>query len=194
MALLEQPGTPRQQRRKILAVDGEGAIDTRQRTCVITALPQQQCPEVRPQKLVRVQALGLLISNLRCGREPVDLIGHCQAATGLAAQAYINTYTQDAEEEADALAVKTMVKAGYDPNGLITMLQTLQAEAAGSLQPPAFLLSHPATSERIRDVSNLIRQEGPLSGLRTNDRKFAIIKKRIRLVVGTDVDSESDSE
>ncbi len=117
-----------------------------------------------------------------------------QAATGLAAQAYINTYTQDAEEEADAMAVKTMVKAGYDPNALITMLQTLQAEAAGGLQAPQFLLSHPATSERIQDVSYLIRQEGPLSGLRTNDRKFAIIKDRIRLVVGTDVDSESDSE
>ena len=50
------------------------------------------------------------------------------------------------------------------------------------------------TSERIRDVSYLIRQEDSPSGLRTNDRKFAIIKERIRLVVGTDVDSESDSE
>jgi len=115
-----------------------------------------------------------------------------QAATGLAAQAYINTYTQDAEEAADAQAVKTMVKAGYDPNALITMLQTLQAEAAGGLQVPQFLLSHPATSERIQDVSYLIRQQGPLSGLRTNDRKFEIIKARIRLVVGTDVDPEPE--
>ena len=50
-----------------------------------------------------------------------------QLATGVAAQAYLNTYTQDAEREADALAVETLVRAGYDPNTLITMLQTLQA-------------------------------------------------------------------
>ena len=115
-----------------------------------------------------------------------------QLATGVAAQAYLNTYTQDAEKEADALAVKSMVRAGYDPNALITMLQTLQAEAAGGLQAPQFLRSHPATSERIRDVSYLIRQEGSLSGLRTDDGKLGIIKERIRLVAGIDVEAEPE--
>ena len=87
-----------------------------------------------------------------------------------------------------------LAQAGYDPNALITMLQTLQAEAAGGLQAPAFLRSHPATSERIRDVSFLIRQQGSLSGLRSDDGKLGIIQDRIRLVAGTDVDSESESE
>ncbi len=115
-----------------------------------------------------------------------------QLATGVAAQAYLNTYTQDAEEEADALALKSMVGAGYDPNALITMLQTLQAEAAGGLQAPQFLQSHPATHERIRDVSYLIRQEGSLSGLRTDDGKLGIIQERIRLVAGIDVEAEPE--
>ncbi len=117
-----------------------------------------------------------------------------QLATGVAAQAYLNTYTQDAEREADALAVESMVRAGYDPNALATMLETLQAESAGSLQMPQFLLSHPATSDRIQNVSNLIRAQGSPAGLRTDDGKLEIIKQRIKLIVGTDVDSERELE
>ena len=116
-----------------------------------------------------------------------------QLATGVAAQAYLNTYTQDAESEADRLAVETMVRARYDPNALVTMLQTLQQETAGGLQMPQFLRSHPATSERIRVVSGLIREQGSPQGLRSDDRKLAIIQERIRLIVGTDIEPEPES-
>jgi predicted Zn-dependent protease len=115
-----------------------------------------------------------------------------QVATGVAAQAYLNTYTQDAESEADVLAVETMVRARYDPNALVTMLQTLQQETAGGFQMPQFLRSHPATSERIHVVSGLIRAQGSPQGLRSDDRKLAIIQERIRLIVGTDIEPEPD--
>lgn len=116
-----------------------------------------------------------------------------QLATGVAAQAYLNTYTQEAETEADALAIETMVRARYDPNALVTMLQTLQQETAGGLQMPQFLQSHPATSERIRVVSGLIRAQGSPQGLRSDDRKLAIIQERIRLIAGTDIEPEPES-
>jgi predicted Zn-dependent protease len=118
-----------------------------------------------------------------------------QLATGVAAQAYLNTYTQDAEREADRLAVETMVRSGYHPEALITMFQTLQAEAAGGMPLPDFLKSHPATTERIRNVQFLINQQSPLpSGLRREDRKLPIIQERIKLVVGTDVNTDRESE
>jgi predicted Zn-dependent protease len=111
-----------------------------------------------------------------------------QLATGVAAQAYLNTYTQDAEREADELAVETMIRAGFEPNALITMFQTLQAESAGGMPVPQFLKSHPATNERIRNVQYLIKMQSPLPpGLRTKDEKLPIIQERIKLIVGTDV-------
>jgi len=116
-----------------------------------------------------------------------------QTATSIAAQAYMNTYTQDAESEADALAVDSMVAAGFDPQALVTMFQTLQAEAQGGYAMPQFLQSHPATSERIQSVSALIRARGSPQGLRLEDRKLPIIKERIRLIVGTDMEREPES-
>jgi predicted Zn-dependent protease len=117
-----------------------------------------------------------------------------QLATGVAAQAYLNTYTQDAERDADALAVESMIRADYAPDALVTMLQTLQQEAGAGMAMPQFLKSHPATAERIQNVSVLIRAQGSPQGLRRDDRKLAIIQKRIELIVGTDIDSKPQPE
>ena len=116
-----------------------------------------------------------------------------QTATAVAAHAYLNTYTQEAEREADVLAVDSMLGAGFDPQALVTMFQTLQAEAEGGFAAPQFLLSHPATSERIQNVSALIRARGSARALRLEDRKLPIIQERIRLIVGTDIDREPES-
>ena len=111
--------------------------------------------------------------------------------TDMAAATYMNTYSQDAEREADALAIDTLVRAGFDPNALITMFQTLQADAAGGLAMPQFLRSHPAPAQRMTNVQRLIRSHEPLPpNLRTVDRKLPIIHERIKLVVGTDTNSE----
>ena len=115
-------------------------------------------------------------------------------ATDVAATAYLNTYTQDAEREADKLAVETMLAAGYEPQALITMFQTLQAEAAGGMGVPQFLKSHPATTERIRNVQLMIRQAGPIPSIRAEDGRLPIIQERIKLVVGIDLEIDPDED
>ena len=117
-----------------------------------------------------------------------------QFGVGVAAQAYLNTFTKEAESEADILAVETMVRAGYDPEGLITMFETLLEETAGGFDPPQFLQSHPATAERIAQVRAEIRRHEPLGQARRTDRgKLEIIQNRIELVIGTDIDTDADS-
>ena len=56
--------------------------------------------------------------------------------SSVAGQAYMNTYTRDAEREADALAVETMVHAGWNPEGMVTMFETLKKEY-GRIRRPA---------------------------------------------------------
>jgi predicted Zn-dependent protease len=114
-----------------------------------------------------------------------------QAGVGIAATAYNASFTREDEAEADKLAVDSMIKAGYDPHALISMFQTLRAEEKG-FRPPQFLIDHPATQERINQVSAEIKLESPPAGLRTDDNgKLEIIQKRIELIVGTDPGSDS---
>lgn len=73
---------------------------------------------------------------------------------GLAAMGYLNTFSREAEHEADAFAVQLLFKAGYDPRGLVTFFETLKGK--GGPSTPAFLSSHPATSVRIARTRRMI--------------------------------------
>ncbi len=108
----------------------------------------------------------------------------------VAAQSYLATFTQDAELEADMLAVESLIRAGYDPHGMVTFFETLKREADHGLALPQFLSSHPATDERIATVRAAIRAREPLPPLRRDDGgKLEIIQRRIDLIIGTDPDA-----
>ncbi len=116
-----------------------------------------------------------------------------QLLSGVAAQAYLATYTRDAEREADQLAIETMVRGGWDPDGMIAMFQKLMEQNSGGAHMPQFLSSHPATAERIQNVADVRAKYGevPLL-LRTDGGRLEIIQKRIELIVGTDEGSVGD--
>ena len=77
-----------------------------------------------------------------------------QTLGGLAAMGYLNTFSREAEHEADAFAVQLMFKARYDPGGLATFFETLRKQKGPST--PRFLASHPATSARISNTRRMI--------------------------------------
>jgi predicted Zn-dependent protease len=107
--------------------------------------------------------------------------GAAQLGGGLAAMTYLNSFGREAEEEADLFAVGVLPEAGYDPGGLVTFFETLQRE--GGSEAPAFLSSHPATSDRIEATRSSILALGPREGLRSNDGgKFEIIQARVALL------------
>jgi predicted Zn-dependent protease len=114
-------------------------------------------------------------------------------AGSMAGQAYMGTYTRDAEREADALAVETMVHAGWNPEGMVTMFETLKKETGG-FSGPQFLSSHPATDERIENVQRDIAKYPGSSKLKYDDSKLPIIQERLRLIVGTDREVPAEDE
>jgi predicted Zn-dependent protease len=106
-----------------------------------------------------------------------------QLGGGLAGVAYINSFSREAEMEADAFAVETMPRAGYDPNGLVTFFQTLQGESGGT--PSDFLSSHPATADRAAAARAGIDALASSQGLALHDNgRLQIIQRRIELVMG----------
>lgn len=90
------------------------------------------------------------------------------AVGGLAAMGYLNTFSREAEHEADAFALGLMYRAGYDPRGLVSFFETLRREKGGSTTP-TFLSSHPATSVRIANARKLIEGLPRGVGLETED-------------------------
>ena len=92
---------------------------------------------------------------------------------GQGAQLYTLSYSRDQEREADALGVRYLAKAGYDPWAASTMLQQLGAQTSldnklrsqeGEGQRPSWLNTHPLTEERVQLTRKDAKQVTPAPG------------------------------
>jgi predicted Zn-dependent protease len=105
-----------------------------------------------------------------------------QLGGGLAATAYLNSFSREDELAADAFAVEVMPRAGYDPQGLVRFFETLREQ--DSAAPPDFLSSHPATEARIVSAQQRIETRPPSAPVSLDDGgRFEIIKARIELLL-----------
>ncbi|MGE0191747.1 MAG: M48 family metalloprotease [Planctomycetota bacterium] len=72
---------------------------------------------------------------------------------------------RDQELESDTLGVGYMIKAGYHPEALIDVMNTLD-RTAGKGRPPEFMSTHPSGEHRREEIRNAIEkwvaQNGPL--------------------------------
>lgn len=118
---------------------------------------------------------GLLAG--RGGAAAANILG------GLGTVAVINSFTREAEREADAFAVEVMPRAGYDPLGIVTFFETMNRE--GGARPPEFLSSHPAPTSRMQAARQQIAQASLPPDLRVTDNgRLEIIQRRVRLLTG----------
>jgi predicted Zn-dependent protease len=91
-------------------------------------------------------------------------------------------YSRDAEREADNFGIQYMVKAGYDPNGAVTMFDKLAALGGANAANIFEQLSssHPETGERINNVRQEISGISPLpKGLSLNRDRYQKMVKRL---------------
>jgi predicted Zn-dependent protease len=92
-----------------------------------------------------------------------------------ASQRTLAAFSQQQELEADAIGVRTIGRAGYDPFAAARFLNAMQRYAAyrsaATLQDqrPDFLATHPATPERVAFAIRAARQFGA-PGVGTTDR------------------------
>ena len=64
-------------------------------------------------------------------------------------------FSRDHESEADAIGLRYMARAGYDPHEAITFWQRM-AESSRGQQPPEFLSTHPSNGTRIARLQELL--------------------------------------
>lgn len=88
-------------------------------------------------------------------------------ATAMAtAEALTLKYTREMETEADQNSLQYMIRAGYDPQGLITFMNKIYKYSLSSgPRVPPYLSTHPAIENRIALMENLLqtipRSSGP---------------------------------
>ncbi len=70
----------------------------------------------------------------------------------LIGQAISTRYGRDDELESDALGVRFMAEAGYDPRSLIGVMQKLEQASGGSPRGPEFLSTHPNPGNRVARI------------------------------------------
>lgn len=83
------------------------------------------------------------------------LLMGAQLATG----GYQLRFGRGQEIEADELGMRYMTLAGYDPHGMLEVMQVLQAATAGGSQQPEFLSTHPHPETRISTITRLLNRE-----------------------------------
>jgi predicted Zn-dependent protease len=78
-------------------------------------------------------------------------------AAQLGSGALLLRFGRNQESEADILGVRYMAAAGYDPQGMLDVLEVLREASAGAAQQPEFFSTHPHPETRINTVNNLLR-------------------------------------
>jgi predicted Zn-dependent protease len=129
------------------------------------------------EQLTRVYGLNILAGAL-LGNDPATYERILAQVLGTGT---IARFSRGAEQEADRLGVRTMYDAGYDPQGMVAMFQSLIEQRRR--QPSSvdqFFASHPLTEDRIRDTQGMIAQLPPKSGLVSRDPAFQDVRRRAR--------------
>ena len=99
---------------------------------------------------------------------------------GIAGTAYLNSFTREAEAEADGFAIQVLPAAGYDPTGMVE-------KESGGVHVPDFLRSHPTPESRILATRAAIAELSLPAGLEVHDQgRLEIIQRRIRILLGED--------
>lgn len=124
-----------------------------------------------------VNAYGLqTVLGMAIGQNPGMLK---QLAAAIAGKGAMLAYSRGDETEADEVGVKYATKVGYNPTGLITFFQKLQAQQGKSPKVLSWLSTHPTTEDRIANVTQIIQKKG-YTGNITDTPEFAQIKAKLQ--------------
>jgi predicted Zn-dependent protease len=134
--------------------------------------------QVQPLVLLAL-ALGILAARSNPQAAQAAIVGG-QAGV---VQTFLN-YSRDFEREADRVGFQVLQGAGFDPAGMPAFFERLQrANRLYENNAPAYLRTHPLTSERIADMQGRA-YSAPYKQL-PNSLDFLLVRAKLRAETGT---------
>jgi predicted Zn-dependent protease len=95
---------------------------------------------------------GMILAALAARSSPDLAAASMLGGQGIAAQRQLN-FSRDAEREADRVGLQILSAGGFDTSGMVAFFGRMQsASRAYTDAAPAYLRSHPLTTERIADI------------------------------------------
>jgi predicted Zn-dependent protease len=115
---------------------------------------------IEKSKRISIASLVAMLAAMLAGRGGAG--SQAGAAMAMAtAEALTLKYTREMETDADQNGLHYLIKAGYDPNGMVSFFNKIQRMSL-SMAPniPAYLSTHPATENRMSLLENFLKM-GP---------------------------------
>ncbi len=145
------------------------------------------------QDQLAIPSIAAVVVAVLAGRSNPNVAGAAMtAATAGGIQAQLN-YTRDFEREADRVGFQILQRAGFDVQAMVSFFERLQK--AGRLyenNAPAYLRTHPLTSERIADMQN--RAEGAGYKQLPDSMEFQLVRAKLKSDIGTPREALAQSE
>ncbi len=131
------------------------------------------------QQISRQLAAQVIIAGIGIAGEVRD--DDALRTIGVGAQAgstlYLLKFGRDHEDQSDELGVRYMTKLGYNPEGMIDLMETLAAQ--GNSNTVEFLSTHPLPRNRIENIRETLDvaypfRNDPTSGLRVGKDTYKL--------------------
>jgi beta-barrel assembly-enhancing protease len=101
-----------------------------------------------------VSTAALIAALLVASSNPQAAQGIAAAGAGYQLEKQLS-FSRDAEREADRVGFTTLLRAGYQAEGMVTFFERLQQSTRlYENNAPSYLRTHPLTTERIADIQN----------------------------------------
>ena len=96
-------------------------------------------------------------------------------------------FSRSMEREADRLGLDIMRRAGFDQRGMAEMFENMLSASRYYRKPPAFLLSHPVTENRVADARLRIKEDSMAKTFagereRSRERHYQWMRQHARLL------------
>lgn len=89
-------------------------------------------------------------------------------------------FNREEESEADMLGMYNAIRAGYDPQGLISFLARLSKFTGNPTLVEGLLMNHPLPGERVTALRAELRQNPPPQGLEKDSMAFRAAKVQLK--------------
>lgn len=126
--------------------------------------------------------LASIVLGALAARSSPDLAAAAMmGGQGLALQRQLN-FSRDAEREADRVGLQILREGGFDTSGMVAFFSRMQSASRSTFSDsaPAWLRSHPLTTERIADIQERIRDQRYRQ--RADSPDFHLVRARLRVL------------
>jgi len=146
---------------------------------------------IEQNKMIALATLLGMLAGALVGGKAAGAIMTGSMAAGI--QKQLN-YSRNDERQADQLGFKYMEASGFDPGGMVDLLQRLErAQYAGPDAVPSYLLTHPGGSERIANTQVMLSEYVPRPESPETERYrklFPFLKALLRAISMAPQDAE----